>query len=265
MSDETKSKKRLKRRYSSLLINSDGDVNFESILEKLDGKFKKTCTIDSTDLSIKILEYEYYSNKCYYPSDPITPSDSHAELYSHHVFVAEITLPNEKKYILVCSPYVRMLTEMMVAIYESINSQSKGESARYPCVRPLISKVSEKLKVSGEYDTSKITVANELENTLDFVTLSGRSPLKSELLDYIKDSCTPYSVQVVVNFIDGSEKRSRLGLNIDAHGNIWWFMRDERVMENICIFLKYLGINNMYKKLPVGKLPSSRDTEFDDI
>ena len=158
-----------------------------------------------------------------------------------------------------------MLTEMMAAIYESINSQSKGESARYSCVRPLIAKVSDKLKISGDYETSKITVANEGENTLDFVTLSGRSPLKSELLSYIKDSCTPYSVQVVINFTDGSERASKVGLNIDAHGNIWWFMRDERVLENICIFLKYLGINNMFKRLPVGKLPSSRDTEFDDI
>ena len=57
MSDDTKSKKRLKRRYSSLLINSDGDVCFESILENLNGKFHKTCRIDSIDSDVKILEY----------------------------------------------------------------------------------------------------------------------------------------------------------------------------------------------------------------
>jgi hypothetical protein len=67
-------------------------------------------------------------------------------------------------------------------------------------------------------NVTKVTMQMLNEPTLELVSLAGKNPLHSELHAAIKDVAAPYSLRTELN---SGEGRNRV--NIDRHGNIWWF------------------------------------------
>ncbi|MGU7616658.1 hypothetical protein, partial [Klebsiella aerogenes] len=82
-------------------------------------------------------------------------------------------------------------------------------------------------------------------------SLTGRNPLDSELHDQIKNVAAPYALRTEV--ILGDHKAR---VNIDRHGNIWWFQTDEAKIGIVLSLISRLASINslrMTRTMPLDR------------
>jgi hypothetical protein len=112
---------------------------------------------------------------------------------------------------------------LLASITGNIRSRLDRPAPRYVSVN--MTSVYEALSDGGvdQLTATKVTMQMLSEPTLELVSLAGRNPLHSELHAAIKKVAAPYSIRTEIS---GDSNKCRV--NIDRHGNFWWFQAEEK-------------------------------------
>ncbi|HWU31227.1 MAG TPA: hypothetical protein VN108_00060 [Marmoricola sp.] len=110
----------------------------------------------------------------------------------------------------------------------------------------------------GSMSATRVTLQAVNQPGLNLVALSGKSPLGSRLHQSIQDFTAPYSVRVDVDASDGSNIR----VNVDRHGNVWWYQSAESRIAAPLGLLDALADADTLRQ--TRSLPLDRAAEEDD-
>lgn len=236
------------RRFSSVLLVHPNLTDSKATVDYLQGSLSALADCKIQDDEWTANRCEYVSGRNYYPDsvgDPEARKRDHG--YAHQVYVASRRLaPSQTNMVLLASPYVRLLQRMVTDI-----------SRRLPA--PGLQFYS--LDMTGIYrafegrhvglTATKVTLQMLSQPGLELVSLTGRNPLDSELHDQIKNVAAPYALRTEV--ILGDHKAR---VNIDRHGNIWWFQTDEAKIGIVLSLISRLASINslrMTRTMPLDR------------
>lgn len=210
------------RRYTSVLVCHDDLRDFLALRKLLAGSVGSHRSVRLPETEWSIHRFEYLANRSLYPGHIVSAEDRRrGDRYAHDVYFAtrEPLRSLNTPVILLASPYVRLLS----SITSDLRKKLDHPAPRYVSVD--MASVYQTLSDGsvGELTATKVTMQMLSEPTLELVSLAGRNPLHSELHAAIKKVAAPYSIRTEV-----SGENSKCRVNIDRHGNFWWFQAEEK-------------------------------------
>jgi len=213
------------RRYSAVLIAADDTLTSRATLVALGCPARQIKKVDvaSSDWAFVAGRVEADTNY----SRAIRSAVGSEGTYSHRVYAAEGQIGGNP-YLLVASPYVRLLGDCITRI-----DRSRNQAVVY--LKPSMDRLFgffESMRPS-ELSATRITVLMEGDVGLELVSLSGRNPLRSDLRHALLEVASPYSIRVKGTYID----RRGMNLHADRHGNFWFHLGSEAALVNVAAFL----------------------------
>lgn len=240
------------RRFTSLIMSHARLNSLQSVAELVIGSpSHPIAEVDADGWSV--WRWEYIADRNHYPEHLVDVEQQRRDGgFAHDVYLAHRSFKGDN-YVLLGSPYVRLLHQVLDRIRTAIRAEA---APRYAVVD--MRRVYEAFQ-SGlpNMIATKVTLEMLAEPTLELVSLTGRNPLNSRLHAQIKDVAAPYAIRTEVNVND-----QRARVNVDRHGNLWWYQTDESKTKNAIGFLDALleiGAVRLSRLVPLDRVSDDAD------
>jgi hypothetical protein len=244
------------RRFSSLLIAHPELRTSDSLLKRLGASLVALDSVEADRSGWGLRRCEYVAPKNLYPESLVSDSSTErSNGFAHQVYVGAAHLSSLSQTVLVlASPYVRLLQRMV----REATRQDSGPAAQFVTLH--MPTVYEELErgVPG-FAATRVTLQMLNQPGLSLVSLTGRNPLDSELHSQIKSVAAPYSVRTEV-----SQDDQHVRVNVDRHGNLWWYQTDEGKADlalSLVNLLDEVGATRLSRTLPLDRAESEDDSE----
>lgn len=235
---ETSSRAIEQRRFSSLMIYHPALESHGALRLTLGRSIAAATALEFGGGMWPSYRSEYVVHQNYYPAHVVDANLQRREDgFAHDIYVAEGSLLSGTKVLLLASPYVRLLQRLVGELDRRVGA---------PAIRylnldmPSIYKAFE--KGSPGMTATKVTLQMLNEPGLELVSLTGRNPLNSDLHASLKEVAAPYALRTEVTI---GEDRARV--NLDRHGNLWWYQTDESKFRMTLMMLATLAELNALK------------------
>ena len=244
--------KRQYRRYSAMLVKHPVLQSTQDFYSKFADVLKtRGRRILPASTKSDFREFQYLRKSSLYPN-AIANGPSANGLFPHYISVSAIagaSVKSDQHWLLVSAPYVRILRE----IDKQLRLRAKESTMVY--LVPRIDRVFEFMsRYRPSLKATRITVQISGDVGVEQVTLTGRNPLRSDLVQALNSVAEPYSIR-----IDVTEPDEKVGVYLDRHGNFWWYLRSPKQLANVTRLVREL-LDQKLTQIGVS-VPLSREDE----
>lgn len=246
------------RRYSAVIVRHDALAGHPSARNKL----WEALTGDWVESATKVGEWlvspaAHLTNANYYSvaaasADSLTTSSGFVQgLY----LATPLTVwPVAEPYLLIAAPYVRLLSRALHD-FEELAGQPRPSY-----LRPRLDQAFKDLANPPESwaHVSRFSVVNREEPSVDRVSIAGRNPLRAAVGKAFIGASLPFDIRLESKV----HSAFRTNVNLDRHGNIWWYQRSIDSFLNVLPVLDLLYKRALFDS--TRTLPTSRRAEEDD-
>lgn len=209
------------RRYSAALIQHSSIGDFPALRSSLSNLVAKPKRLNSNDDFWTAFRAQYLLDRNLYPEHLVDRRRSAAQdRHPHDLYLGfrDLGRGGGGPTLLLASPYVRLLSTVTSAL--AANAPSPG--VRFLKV-DMSAVYAAMMTRSEHFRATRVTLQVLNEPELELVSLAGRNPLNSKLHAALTSVAAPYAVR---SEIVGNQGRCRV--NVDRHGNLWWYQPHER-------------------------------------
>lgn len=225
---------REQRRFTAIVVCHPA-LNDFSVLEKSPAfaNSGSPVTLETAIAGWESWRFEYVIARSLYPRHIVDPAErSRADGYAHDVYFAQRSLDVlEARATVLASPYIRLLGRMASSLERALPPPAPQYLAF-----DMSRLYTEFARYDSEISATKVTMQILNEPKLQLVSLAGSNPLHSKLHAAIREVAAPYALRADMRAGEASCR-----INIDRHGNIWWYQTDESRLQMVLTFLDLLS------------------------
>lgn len=157
-------------------------------------------------------------------------------------------------HLLIAAPYVRLLHRAMLDFEKEIGPP------RPSYLKLMMADAFDKLgdPPAAWARVSRFSVVNRNEPSVDRVSIAGRNPLRATIGREFAEQGVAYDIRVECK----ASESFRTNVNLDYHGNLWWYHRGDDSFHNVFSLLNLLAEMKLIES--TRTLPTSRKGEEDD-
>ena len=156
--------------------------------------------------------------------------------------------------LLVAAPYIRLLNRTLLDFERSVGQPRPGY------IRPKMAEAF--VAMIDPPDTkahvARFSVLERGEASVDRVSIAGRNPLRSIVGRNFSQMGVPYDVRVESRALEAF----KTNVNLDRHGNLWWYHRGGASFSNVLPVLDLFNQLNLFESTRV--VPTSKKDDEDD-
>lgn len=251
------------RRYSAVVVADDRVTSMAALQGLAGSRFGRTRKL-SADAGVEAFRVELIDSAFRYSTLPRPDG----ELFEHVGYVAFFGTSLGRLTLLV-SPFSRLLHRVVRDITGRLDPPVEGF---------LRTDVPALVRGVRQHDialnpVSSITLRVQGDDGVDLVSLAGRLPIDSTMFETLEATrvrvgkeqlplARPYRVRVELRHNIGDKPPLRL--NLDRHGNMFWYQAGSPTVGEVCLFLQQLcaldGIVDIDPRVPMDQ---NRASEFD--
>lgn len=200
---------------------------------------------------------EHFTRANYYSQAAASPDDlSTSTGFVQGLYIASppLTVFEAEPCLLVAAPYVRLLDRTLRDFEKQVGQPRPGY------VRPLMTEAFDSLAdpPAPWVRVSRFSVVNRNEPSVDRISIAGRNPLRAAIGKEFAADGVAYDLRLESKAHDAFKSN----LNLDRHGNFWWYHRDNGSFSNVLPVLSLLQTLSLFSSTRM--LPTSRKAEEDD-
>lgn len=241
------------RRFTSILIVHPEIREPATLAALIGARIEPVAASEAAGTPLGVERVEYVTQTNYYP-DSVGDKEERRQPggYPHQLYVARVRAGvSGVDAVMLASPYVRLLHR----IVNELGRRIRGPALQFitldmPAIYRAFARHTEGLVAT------KVTLQMLSQPGLELVSLTGRNPLDSELHEQIKEVAAPYALRAEVF---AGEQRVRV--NVDRHGNLWWYQTDEAKLAGV---LKLIGLLSNIDSMRVSRTIPLERAEPDD-
>lgn len=242
------------RRFSSILIVHPHLKSPEDLVEMMRGRLRLDPQVKAGGPDWAVTRAKYFAARSHYPASVIPPEsiEEHSG-YAHEIYLGSISATAGPGFVLIASPYVRLLQQLVGYL-----ARSRPEPALQYLAVDMRRTYAELQQDQARIAVTRVTLQMLNQPGLELVALTGRNPLNSELHASIEQVTAPYAVRVEVTGTSGDKSR----VNVDRHGNVWWYQTDETRLEAPLGLIEALANANAFhltRSLPLDRAKNDDD------
>lgn len=246
-----------RRRYSAVLVTHPQLGKYADLNRVLGASASAGATVKLGKSGWRTVRFEYLSTTSLYSRSRVKPeARARDNGFAHDMYCAiSPDLPGlGSPVMLVASPYVRLLARILKRVTKDL----APPGAQYVKVDMPAAYKGFSSHVPG-LTATRVTLSMPGDgDDVEFVSLTGTNPLRSDLRAAVQEVGEPFALRVEASI--SGEPNSKV--HIDRHGNLSWYLTTEDRMTHAYRTIEAfdgLRLLNFGRALPLDKKPDDSD------